>query len=409
MGISSLGDVVKANLCTGCGICEAISGHDKVEMAVDHEGFYRPQIHRSDAGAWHVIKEVCPGTVIRQDENRNASGVERLWGPVRLARVGHSTDERIRWQASSGGALSAILIYLLETGKVDYVVQVGADKSDPLLTSVYTSRAREQVLEKAGSRYAPSAPLIGLAELLEVQQAQYAFVGKPCDIAALRAYGRLNPRVGQRIVFLLSFFCAGVPTLFATFELVRALGLSKDEVRQLRYRGFGWPGKATATDREGREYSMNYEDSWGRILGPRLQFRCKICPDGIGELADVTMGDAWHTRERQPIFEERPGQSLILARTIKGAQLLKQTESAGYLETRDFELEDLQLIQPYQKTRRQAIAPRLLAMRLMGHPVPTFEGFYLVENARKAGLYVFSRQLAGMLRRLVKDKMAKSR
>jgi coenzyme F420 hydrogenase subunit beta len=407
MRISSVGDVTEANLCAGCGICEAISGHENVQMAIDHEGFYRPQVHHADPGAWQVIKEVCPGIVVRQDENRNASEGERLWGPVRLARVGHSTDETIRWQASSGGALSAILIYLLETGKVDYVVQVGAHESDPFLTSVYTSRTREQVLDRAGSRYTPTAPLVGLAELLEAQQAQCAFVGKPCDIAALRAYGKLNPKVGQRIIFLLSFFCAGVPTLFATFDLVRALGLSKDEVKQFRYRGFGWPGRATAIDGEGREHSMSYEDSWGKILGPRLQFRCKVCPDGIGELADVTMGDAWHTRERQPVFEEKPGQSLILARTIRGAQLLKQAESAGYLNTRDLKLEELQFVQPYQKTRRQAIAPRLLAMRLMGHPVPSFEGFYLAENAREAGFFIFSRQLAGMLRRLVKDKMAK--
>jgi coenzyme F420 hydrogenase subunit beta len=121
----------------------------------------------------------------------------------------------------------------------------------------------------------------------------------------------------------------------------------------------------------------------------------------VGELADVVCGDAWHLRQGQPSFEESPGQSLILARTAGGSRVLAAAQEAGYIDSHDFELESLGLIQPYQKKRRQAIAARLLAMRLAGRPVPRFQGFYLYHNAWQGGPLVFMRQFGGMLRRVM--------
>lgn len=401
MGSESLADVVGADLCSGCGICEAISGHDRVRMEIDHKGFYRPQILQADPDAWQEIKQVCPGVGVRQEWNSNPSELETLWGPVRSARVGYSTDEQIRWQASSGGALSTLLVHLLETGKADFVVHVGVRGSDPCLASACKSYSREQVLGNAGSRYAPTAPLVDLTEMLEGEQSRFAFVGKPCDVAALRAYGKLNPRVGQRVVAYISFFCAGTPSMLATYNLVSALGVERDDLGLLRYRGHGWPGRATAVDLRGREHTMSYDDSWGKILGPTLQFRCKICPDGTGELADIAFGDAWYVKGGRPCFEERDGRSLILARTASGQHFLEEAESAGYLMTEEFDLQDLGSMQPYQKARRRAIAPRFLALRLAGKPLPRYEGFHLVRNARDAGLWSSLRQFGGMLRRVI--------
>lgn len=51
---------------------------------------------------------------------------------------------------------------------------------------------------------------------------------------------------------------------------------------------------------------MSYNESWGNILGKYLQKRCKICPDGIGEFADIVCADAWHgDKSGYPNFEEK--------------------------------------------------------------------------------------------------------
>ena len=94
---------------------------------------------------------------------------------------------------------------------------------------------------------------------------------------------------------------------------------------------------------------MSYPDSWGKILGRQLQFRCKICADGVGELADIACGDAWYTVDDQPDFEERPGRSLILCRTEVGRGVVSEAEKAGYLVTEPFYMWDIEAIQPYQE------------------------------------------------------------
>ena len=73
--------------------------------------------------------------------------------------------------------------------------------------------------------------------------------------------------------------------------------------------------------------SRTYEESWGRLVQTPRQLRCNLCPDGLGELADVTGGDAWHRRD-----EGSDGISLILARTPRGADIVAAAIRDGYLD-----------------------------------------------------------------------------
>jgi coenzyme F420 hydrogenase subunit beta len=272
---------------------------------------------------------------------------------------------------------------------------------DALGAYVQHSRNREDVLNCAGSLYLPTAPLVGVLDSLRDSGERMVFVGKPCDVAALRALLKVYPQVADRVVATISFFCAGVPSQSATLDLLARLGVRREETTRFRYRGCGWPGRATATDANGQEHSLSYSDSWGQILSKHLQFRCKICPDGIGEFADIVCGDAWKTIDGYPDFDEKPGFSLILARTPRGAALLQGAQQAGFLEGADFDLSTLGEVQPFQKARRQGVAPRLLAMRLLGKPTPRFSGFHLAENARQAGAKRFALGVLGMSRRLL--------
>ena len=196
-------------------------------------------------------------------------------------RTGHSTDPALRRQASSGGGISALLVHLLETGAVDRVIQIAASDAVPVANETVVSVTPGEIFTAAGSRYAPSAPLARLEEMLETP-GKAAFVGKPCDVAALRAIAKRDPRVDAKIPYLLSFFCAGVPSQTGAEAVVAKLGVAPDDLASFRYRGDGWPGYATATRRDGSAERMSYDDSWGDILTKHVQFRCKICPDGVG-------------------------------------------------------------------------------------------------------------------------------
>ena len=59
-----------------------------------------------------------------------------------------------------------------------------------------------------GSRYSISSPLANIKELIKDGE-KYAFIGKPCDVLALRNYSKINSDMDKAIIFYLSFFLRG--------------------------------------------------------------------------------------------------------------------------------------------------------------------------------------------------------
>ena len=54
------------------------------------------------------------------------------------------------------------------------------------------------MIEAAGSRYGPAAPLIDIDQVLNREE-PFAFIGKPCDIAALRNFAEIDVRVNRLV------------------------------------------------------------------------------------------------------------------------------------------------------------------------------------------------------------------
>lgn len=397
---------IKANgLCVGCGLCAALSDPAKpaISMVDDSAGYRRPQILRPiPESQARAVDAMCPGLNIVHDPVENEAHYYREWGPVVEARLGWSTDPELRLQASSGGGLSAVLIHLLNTGAIDYVVQTTVSEESPIRNALAISVGRDDVFHAAGSRYAPSSPLQDIASRLD-QPGRFAFVGKPCDVVGLRQLARHDRRVAEKVPYMLAFMCAGVPSYHGTNAVLAAMGIEDPQaVVGFRFRGNGWPGFATATLSDGTKRTMDYNTSWGTILNRHLQFRCKICPDGTGEFADITFADGWHCDERgYPLFENSDGRSLILTRTERGESLLREAEAAGTIAFEPTKIENLRHIQPYQANRKGLILSRLAAMRTAGRKVPRFRNLALLSLARKSGLKANLKSYFGTLRRLI--------
>jgi coenzyme F420 hydrogenase subunit beta len=201
---------------------------------------------------------------------------------------------------------------------------------------------------------------------------------------------------------MISFFCAGVPSIHGAHAILEKLGVNEAEVSRFRYRGEGWPGRATAILKDGTEKSLSYMESWGDILSKRVQFRCKICPDGTGGFADVVCADAWHGDEKgYPLFEEQEGRSLIIARTTSGENLVRSALLAGCIRAEPLNIEEVQQMQPSQANRKRLILSRLLALFVFGRQVPVFQGFNLVRAAGMAGLRANLKSFLGMVRRIL--------
>lgn len=409
---SLLNRILKNDLCSGCGLCSAMANEDAIHMQVSADGYSRPFLDpaytdrpvANDTDC-RVFALACPALNLDIRPYKSAR-YHPIWGELRQTLRGHASDPEIRQAGSSGGVISALAQYCLTQRLVDGVIQIRACTSDPLLNVTVISRSRENIIASSGSRYAPASPVEAL-KWVAMSTEKYLFIGKPCDVAAVRQLQAHDPRLRSNIPYLISFMCAGTPSIAGTHQLLKQLEAPRESVVAFRYRGDGWPGLARATLRNGESRTMTYHDSWGKVLNRHLQTRCKICPDGIGEFADIVCADGWEAdAEGYPSFTEGDGQSLILLRTDKGQALFRNALGDGAVQAEAFDPEAIGAIQPFQYYRRATLLPRLLAMRLLLLKTPTYRGFELFEGVRRIGLVRSIKAFMGLLarRRTIKKR-----
>lgn len=394
--------VLTADLCSGCGLCAGVSS-GAIVMRAQSPGFARPaQLRAITRGAEARIAGSCPGSVVSpwpKDQQRHP-----YWGPWRQTLTGAATDPEIRFAGASGGALSALLVHALDQRLVNRVLHIEADPARPTGNRIRWSATREEVLAGAGSRYASSSPLETIERALS-RGGRFAFVGKPCDVSALRQLGRYDPRVATHVPLALSFFCGGLPSSAGAEDVVRSMGLSPEDVTDFRYRGHGWPGLTVARTADGRSGEMSYAESWGKHLSRQVQFRCKICPDAVGGVADIACADAWYgDAAGYPSFEEQDGRSLIMSRTAVGDALLRSARAAGVIDAAPLAIEEVEQMQPAQSQRKRMIAARTAAVRACLHPVPVMRDLDVGKAARSGRLYDTGHNFLGTVRRVLRRR-----
>ena len=404
--IKNINDVVKRQLCSGCGAC-AYLDPDSIEMVDDLDHGRRP-IYKSSSRKPELAKEaiqICPGVGLEHSFDRKDEGyiysLMSGWGPVLEVWEGYATDEAIRFSGSSGGAASAISLACIEKGKMHGVLHIKARADAPIFNQTVLSTKRDEILNATGSRYAPASPCDGL-QLIEDAPAACVFIGKPCDVAAANSAAKLRPKLAEKLGLTIAFFCAGTPTTKATINLLKRMGIEDpSSVKDLRYRGNGWPGRATAKYlRNGiiETRSLSYEESWGEVLTNDKQWRCHVCADHTGEFADIAVGDPWYRK----VKPSDPGRSLIVVRTIRGRRILRKAMETGYLTLKRVEPSVLPDSQPNLLRGRGAVWARILVCRLMGVPAPKYRGFAMFRYwCTKLTLQEKIRSLLGTVKRII--------
>ncbi len=157
---------------------------------------------------------------------------------------------------------------------------------------------------------------------------RYALVGLPCHIQGLRLAQRRSRRLRERVKLTMGVFCGLTNEPRATAVLARQAGLDPADVREVSYRGPGWPGGMRLVTDSGLTRWRAYPDYIDRRFLALTPPRCRICPDALAELADVSVGDAWLDR-----FEGSDGVSDIIARTAAGERLLDEAAASLVLES----------------------------------------------------------------------------
>jgi coenzyme F420 hydrogenase subunit beta len=143
--------VVDWGLCIGCGACAYACDRNAVTLKNIEAIGIRPFFKRQACRGCAQCLEFCPGyrvvvgKVERAQPNEESSRF--LIGSAIEIWEGAATDEKMRFSASSGGALSALALYCIEKENMEFVLHTGMNPQRPWENITVLSHGREELLQ----------------------------------------------------------------------------------------------------------------------------------------------------------------------------------------------------------------------------------------------------------------------
>ncbi len=401
--------IVEEGLCIGCGLCQAIAGCDKVKVVKTASGYLNPVVTGDlDHETVDRIYDACPGTRVEGLPQRlidDGTRIDHVWGPWRRMVTAWAGDQAMRHEGSTGGVLTALADYLLASGRVAFVLHVKASAANPTFGERHLSFSRADVMAGVGSRYGPAAPLLDVADVL-ARNEPFAVIAKPCDIAALRNYARQDPRVDQLVKYWLCMVCGGYMAPRGMQDFFARYGIDPASITGVRYRGQGCPGPTrieTGDDVRALDYLDLCTEDPSLWMVP---FRCKICPDAIGEAADIAASDTWPGGSpARGSSQSDPGTNALVIRTEAGAELVDAATRDGALVLGDdIGPDEMTLYQPHQMSKKYAVWARHEGLKAMGRLTPATARLRVAELAAEMPADFNQAQRDGTIRRVREGK-----
>jgi coenzyme F420 hydrogenase subunit beta len=341
-------------------------------MIVDpRRGGYVPRLDGGRCIQCGLCHDVCPGYSV-DFEGLNAALFGDIPEDIALGRylgcyVGHAGDENVRYHSASGGLVSALLVFALEEGLIDGALVTRMRRDQPLRPEPFVARTREEVLSAAGSKYCPVAANKALREILAGEE-RVAVVGLPCHIQGIRKAEQRVPRLAKQIRYRISIACSLDFSFLGTVRFLKSLGIAPGSVETFQYRGRGWPGSVLVRLKDGTERTVPYPDCY-RQLGPYSLRRCTLCSDMLGELSDLTCGDAWLP---EIMRTDRSGSSFVVTRTPGAEELLEAGASKEAVQLSELDLEQLLASQHHALFKKRKLQARLRLFQWAGRRVPHY-------------------------------------
>lgn len=335
----NINTIAKNGLCVGCGTCISMCPKNSISMAADeNKGIYIPEVDLSRCNDCGICYNVCPGHGTDFDKlNIKLFGKTPkniLIGNYLHCYIGYSADDNIRYNSASGGLVTQVLLYALESGMIDGALVTRMSKKKPFEAEPFIAKTREELLDASKSKYCPVSANIALSDIIKSEKGKkFAVVGLPCHIQGVRKAEEIDPELKNKIILHVGLFCNHTPNFWGTEILLRKIKADKESITKLDYRGEGWPGimKICSTN---SEMIINFFDSW-RIIGSFFFYptRCLMCSDCISELADISFGDAW----LDELHYDKKGTSIMISKNQMAENILQQMKQDGIIELTEIE------------------------------------------------------------------------
>ena len=367
--------VVKNGLCVGCGVCEVACSRKAIKMIHnDDRGMVFPMVDEKICNGCGICLDVCYGFKVDHELNLrvfhdlpNSIAGNYIW-----SYIGFAHDQVLRFNSTSGGVATALLMHALEEKLIDGAIVTRMEAGNLPRAKAFIATTTEEILSATGSKYCPAS----FAECLEAieNDKRYAAVGLPCHIYGIRKLAEFSPKIRKSIGLYLGILCGGMPSYVGTQYLLRVYGMEKQHIKEFEYRGGGWPGRLliqSESSSQQREISVPYPEYWQGTFQYFQPYRCTVCHDGFNEFSDISCGDAWlpHLTKK-----DKEGTSLIITRTEIGEHLVQRAFQKGRIQITPIKRQDvIRSQQGIVRSKNLTLRARVNLSKVVRRNLPTFD------------------------------------
>ena len=322
-------------------------------------------VKKAPVALQNQVYTLCPGKGYKVPPNRRDINFDLRLGQYHRLLAGHSIQEKIYQHATSGGLMTALGAYLLDTGIIDGVLTVKFTPNS-VVPIPFVATNIEELLEAQGSKYIP----VPLLENLQITAPfkSLLVVGTPCQIAASKALAKSDSTWSSKVVLHIANFCGGYRNYNETRRLLQIGGVKPKSLTSLKYRANGQPGFFEASD--GVKTVTYPYPNYSRLTGHTKVKRCRLCIDATGELADISFGDAWE----KDYLSSGKKWSFLISRNERASQILNDLQNSKFVHLEGISEEQLirsQFGNIQTKKSRQRARYRL--SKICRETVPVFD------------------------------------
>lgn len=243
--------------------------------------------------------------------------------------IGYTCNFKDRHNASSGGIGTAVTRYLLSQENFGTAIsfRFNGEKKEYEPIFIY----KEKDINVCGSIYQD----VNIASFIKDNIAQIKggiiVSCPPCQVASIRNY--LNKH--NISSFIISFCCSGQTSVEGTWKYYDFLGINKDDVVDVQYRGNGWPSGIQIRMKDGRTiFRKNWTEPWITIhqSGFFRPKRCFYCILDSSYKSDISLADPWL---KEYIEKDKEGHTLFFSNTKLGDSVVEKMRDRKLIDYKE--------------------------------------------------------------------------
>lgn len=326
-------NIVNNNLCTGCGVCISEDDSKTAKMIWNKYGFLVPRTTVKSNQSKMI--DVCPFKINQLNEDELAIKFIEENDTIFNSKIGHHRSlyagysKEFRETSSSGGLATFVFEKLLLKNFVQslfVVVEYGDIYAFRLVSEI------SDITEISKTRYIP-VTLENLFTMIDEIDGKVAVSGVACFVKAIRLKQNKDPKLKEKIPFVVGIICGGLKSKHYTEFLVQSSGCYSDstsvEYRVKNKDSHALDYKFSCKEKKNNRIHMVEMQKLGDMWGSGLfkSNACDYCDDVVTELADISLGDAW----LDPYKQDGSGNSVIITRSVLADEIIKEGIKTGEL------------------------------------------------------------------------------